>query len=64
MGPVCTKKDEAIAILLGGGTPYILRQKGENYRLVEESCVHEIMDKEELKAYEKSGNELEVFPLI
>ena len=64
LAPDSAQKGDTVAILLGGTTPYVLRQKGDDYEFLRESYVHGIMDGHALQVYEEVGNELQVFSLV
>jgi hypothetical protein len=60
----CAQVGDIVVILLGGITPYVLRQQDENYLFLGESYVHGVMDGEAFNAHVEAGKEFEVFSLV
>ncbi|KAI2468564.1 heterokaryon incompatibility protein-domain-containing protein [Annulohypoxylon bovei var. microspora] len=53
IGPSSTLVGDRVAVILGGGVPYILRAEGSSYVFVGESFVHGLMDGEAIRAWRK-----------
>jgi hypothetical protein len=49
LGPQCMRPGDVVVVLYGGNTPYVLRQKGENWLFVGQAYVDEIMHGELMK---------------
>ncbi|KAI1082001.1 heterokaryon incompatibility protein-domain-containing protein [Whalleya microplaca] len=53
IGPSATREGDHVAVMLGGGVPYVLREEGKGYAFVGESFVHGLMNSEAIEAWKK-----------
>jgi hypothetical protein len=61
--PASMEEGDIVTILLGSGTPFILRKQGEEFLLAGECYVHGQMDGEAIEQYEDGDREVEEFKL-
>jgi hypothetical protein len=55
LGPLSTRKDDIVALLYGGKTPYVLRAERDYFAFLGECYVHGIMFGEAMRA--EAGSE-------
>lgn len=64
LGPAATKANDHISLLAGSQVPFILRKNGENFHVVGEAYVHELMDGRYWETKRAEGVRLTEFVLI
>jgi hypothetical protein len=64
VGPACLRKDDIIVVIEGAHTPFALRRRGENYLLLGEVYMDEIMNGELIEEMEKEIRTAQQFCLI
>jgi hypothetical protein len=63
LGPASLQKGDLVAVLFGGLTPFVLRQRDDHYLLVGECYVHGQMEGEAIDEWEEGSREAENFNL-
>jgi hypothetical protein len=63
IAPLDTSAGDVVAVLFGGGVPYILRQQGTGFLFVGESYVSGLMAGEAIESFERQGLKKEMFEL-
>ncbi|RBR20100.1 uncharacterized protein FIESC28_05379 [Fusarium coffeatum] len=63
LGPKILEKDDIICVLFGGATPFVLRPPGDQYRLVGECYVYELMTGEAIQDWKSGKHTLNDFQI-
>lgn len=63
IGPKEAESGDIVAVLFGGGLPYILRGQGQSFVLVGESYINDLSDGEAVQAWENGESAEQVFTL-
>jgi hypothetical protein len=63
IGPMPTQENDIVAVLFGGGTPYILRPAGARYAMIGESYTLGLMEAQAVKEWQAGHLERKLFEL-